>query len=537
MTRPVVLVILDGVGWGRRDDGDAVWLARTPNLDRLLARQPWCLLQAHGTAVGLPTEADMGNSEVGHNAMGAGRVFDQGSKLVDQAIASGAMWRSEAWKRAVRGRTLHLLGLVSDGNVHSSITHLHALIERAAEDGVKRLRLHALTDGRDVEARSALAWIEPLEACLARHRQKRRDFAIASGGGRMHITMDRYEADWPMVERGWRCHVQGEGRRFPSASQAIRTFYQEDPDLDDQWLPAFVVGDYDGMHDGDAVLCFNFRGDRAIEISRAFDDGPDFDRRCFDRSRRPDVFYAGMMEYDGDLHIPKHYLVAPPAIDRTVGEFLGEAGLSVLALSETQKFGHVTYFFNGNRSDPLPGEERIEVPSAPGPFDRIPEMRAVEVADRAVEAIRSGRYDQIRLNFANGDMVGHTANLQATVEAMEVIDRCLGRLVDAVDERGGILLITADHGNADEMFRVKGGRYQLDGNGQRIPSPSHSKNPVPFILYDPSGHWTLDKPWKDDGIAGGIAQVGATLLALADLPVPDFYLPALVHPAPHLAHP
>ena len=262
---PVVLCILDGVGWGRRDHGDAVFTADTPNLDRLSTEHPWTLLAAHGTAVGMPSDGDMGNSEVGHNAMGAGRVFDQGAKLVQNAVNDGTIWQSPSWVRATKCKTLHLIGLVSDGNVHSHVNHLRAMIARAEADGVQRLRVHVLTDGRDVSARSALDYLVPLETHLAACAA---DYAIGSGGGRMHITMDRYEADWPMVERGWRTHVGGEGRRFDSASDAVRAFYREDTEVDDQYLPAFVVGDYAGMDDGDAVILFNFRGDRRSSCAK-----------------------------------------------------------------------------------------------------------------------------------------------------------------------------------------------------------------------------------------------------------------------------
>ncbi len=530
MSAPVVLCILDGVGWGRRDDGDAWHLADTPILDGLLERAPWCLLAAHGTAVGLPSDGDMGNSEVGHNAMGAGRVFDQGAKLVDKAIASGAIWESPAWREIEgalhAGGTLHLLGLLSDGNVHSHVRHLDALIARGIASGARRLCVHALTDGRDVAARSALRWVPELEARLAAAPIPA---GIATGGGRMHITMDRYEADWEMVARGWRCHVRGEGRRFPSATAAIEAAYAEHPDRNDQWLPAFTVGDYSGMAERDAVVLFNFRGDRAIEISRAFDEGPAFDRVCFDRGRRPAVTFAGMMEYDGDLSIPRRYLVTPPEIDRTVGEQLSAAGRSVFALSETQKFGHVTFFFNGNRSDPPSGETRHEVPSDNLPFDSAPAMKADEITDAACAALAHGDVDHLRLNIANGDMVGHTGNLSAVVQAMGVVDTCVGRLVEATHAAGGVLLITADHGNCEEMFRLdrKKGRYARDDADVLLPSTSHSLNPVPFILVDPSGTWRLADADRSRPV-GSIARIGATLLTLCDVPIPPDYLPALV---------
>ena len=535
-TRPVVLCILDGVGWGRRDDGDAVALASTPHLDGLLQTAPWCLLKAHGTAVGMPSDADMGNSEVGHNAMGAGRVFAQGASLVDTALETGSLWASAAWKDAVAAPTLHLLGLLSDGNVHSNVAHVRALVARAAADGVKRLRVHALTDGRDVEGRSALRWVAPLEAELAATGL---DYAFATGGGRMAITMDRYEADWAMVARGWRCHVFGEGRRFASASAAIEALYAEDPKVDDQWLPPFVVGDYAGMTDGDAVIFFNFRGDRAIEISRAFEEGDEF--TAFDRGNRPEVRYAGMMEYDGDTHVPKRYLVSPPAIDGTVGQQLAAAGRVVYATAETQKFGHVTYFFNGNRSAALPGETWREEPSDVIPFDQAPAMHARQVTDLVVAAVGSGAYDLVRVNLANGDMVGHTGDLAATVAAMEVIDGCVGRIAAAVTAAGGALIVTADHGNADQMFEVDkaSGAYATGADGARKPRTSHSLNPVPFALLDASGLWALAVPARDparwdaplgtgEAPAGGLAQIGASLLALCDGPIPADYLPPLV---------
>lgn len=524
---PVVLCILDGVGLGVGDAYDAVASARTPHLDRLMATCPWRPLRAHGRAVGLPSDDDMGNSEVGHNAMGAGRVFDQGAKLVNQAFASGAIFDNELWRSLCATRTLHLLGLCSDGNVHSHVDHLHRLLDGAARDGVRRVRLHLLTDGRDVPGRSALTWFEPLERRLEAARAEGLDWWIASGGGRMAMTMDRYEADWPMVERGWRCHVHGEGRRFPSASDAIRAAYAESPELDDQWIPPFVVAP-DGepvgrIETGDGVLLFNFRGDRAIEICRAFDgDVP------FERTNRPDVLFAGMMEYDGDTRTPARHLVAPPAIDRVVGSFLAAAGLRSFAVSETQKFGHVTFFFNGNRSGLLdPALERYEeVPSDLHTPDTRPWMKAAEVTDLAVDAIASGQWDHVRLNLANGDMVGHTGDLEATRIAVEAVDLQLARLEAATRASGGVLLITADHGNADDMVQRKGDRVLTDDAGRPLPRTSHTLSPVPFIVVDPRGALALA-----DVAEAGIASVGATVLALCGLTPPPDYLPGLVRPA------
>ncbi|MEZ4317300.1 MAG: 2,3-bisphosphoglycerate-independent phosphoglycerate mutase [Myxococcota bacterium] len=525
---PVVLCILDGVGEGSGEIDDAVATARTPTLDRLKATHPWRTLRAHGTAVGLPSDDDMGNSEVGHNAMGAGRIFDQGAKLVNNALRDGVAFESPVWKALCEGRTLHLLGLCSDGNVHSHVDHLHLLIDRAVSDGVTRLRLHLLTDGRDVEGRSALTWFEPLEDRLARERAQGRDYRIASGGGRMAITMDRYEADWSMVERGWRCHVQGEGRAFASASEAIRTLYAEDPEVDDQYLPAFVVVEggvpVGRIEDGDSVLFFNFRGDRAVEISRAFEDVV---FTAFDRGHRPDVTYVGMMQYDGDLQLPKRFLVAPPAIDRVMGEYLAKAGKRTFACSETQKFGHVTYFFNGNRSGRLDPEleEYVEIPSDLATPDTRPWMKAAEITDAVIEAIGSGQYDHVRLNLANGDMVGHTGDLEATRIAIEAVDLQVARIEVAVRRAGGVLLVTADHGNADEMYQHKKGAIARGPDGLPLPRPSHTLNPVPFIVVDPSDALVLA-----DVEAAGLASIGTTVLELCGLPAPDGYFPGLVRP-------
>jgi 2,3-bisphosphoglycerate-independent phosphoglycerate mutase len=537
---PTVLCIMDGVGWGRRDEGDAVFVAQTPTLDRLMAEHPTRLLAAHGPAVGLPDWSDMGNSEVGHNALGGGRVFDQGAKLVGAAIASGRIFEGEAWRLAAARPCLHLLGMLSDGNVHSHVDHLLALIAAAATHGTPQLRLHLLTDGRDVPERSALTWLEPLEALLLEHRAAGRDYRIASGGGRMNITMDRYEADWSMIQRGWRCHVHGEARPFSSATQAIRTLYAEDPAITDQFLPAFVVVDDAGQPvgrvlDGHAVVLFNFRGDRALEISRAFEGRALPDGIVLEGSdgapAPTDLLYAGMMEYDGDLHIPARYLVEPPAIDRTVADYLAANGITSFACSETQKFGHVTYFFNGNCSAPADAalERWLEIPSDPGDFDKRPAMKAPQITDAVIAALESGRARHLRLNLANGDMVGHTGSFEAAVAAVECVDRCLARLEAAVRAAGGVLMITADHGNSDQMYEVdkKTGDYKRDAEGRLVVRTAHSLNPVPFILVDHSGRFELRADLGDDA---GLGNVGAALLQTVGLVPPADYQPGVVVP-------
>ena len=485
MDKKVVLVVMDGVGKSSTGLGDAVTMANTPTLDKLLKECPHTYIKAHGTAVGLPSDEDMGNSEVGHNALGCGQIYSQGAKLVEEAIESGAIFASAAWKElssnAVKNSSaMHFIGLLSDGNVHSNIHHFIALVRGAKADGIKKVRIHVLLDGRDVPATSALVYVDMLEAALKELNDSSFDARIASGGGRMKITMDRYFADWDMVKRGFYTHVYGEGRQFKDASEAIGAFRAENPGIIDQDLPAFVVAE-DGrpvgaMHDGDSVVLFNFRGDRAIELSMAFDDA---DFKGFDRGDMPKVLYAGMLEYDGDLHLPKRFLVEPPKIEHTLTEFMVAHGVNEYAVSETQKFGHVTYFWNGNRSEKFSDtlETWQEIPSDKVTFDQRPWMKSAEVTDAVIEAVKSGKYGFIRCNYPNGDMVGHTGNLDATIVGVEAVDLGLARLIPVVKEAGYILVITADHGNADEM---------LEKNKKGVVSirTAHSLNPVPFIVYN-----------------------------------------------------
>ena len=524
---PVVCVVMDGVGRGAGDEADAVAIAATPTLDRLWVPGVRCELLAHGKAVGLPSDDDMGNSEVGHNALGAGKIYAQGALLVGRAIASGALFAGDTWKRVVergaRGGAIHFLGLLSDGNVHSHIDHLEAMLAAAAKAGCKKLYVHALLDGRDVPPTSALEYVDRIERYLANLRASGLDARIATGGGRMHLTMDRYEADWEMVERGWRTHVHAQGRRFASTTEAVGTLRGERPGVIDQDLPGFVITPSAPMQDGDACVMFNFRGDRAIEISRAFDDAT-FTK--FDRSAdgpRPDIFYAGMMEYDGDLHVPRNYLVQPPAIERPMGELLAASGVTQLAISETQKYGHVTYFWNGNRSGKIDesSETYVEIPSDRVSFDERPWMKAAEITDRLIAELRTGHHKFARVNYANGDMVGHTGSFDATVIAVETVDLQLARLAAAIEQLEGILVVTADHGNADEMYqRDKHGRVARDKNGRPTAKTSHTLNRVPFLIHDPmrGDRYELD---PDRTRGAGIANVTSTCIELLGLEPPD----------------
>lgn len=521
MKKPIVLVIMDGVGKGDGGPGDAVAQAKTPTLDKLFATCPYTWLKAHGTAVGLPTDDDMGNSEVGHNALGCGQIYSQGAKLVGESIENGSLFQSETWQDLTNnclenGKALHFLGLLSDGNVHSNISHLIAMLKKARELGIRRCYCHILLDGRDVPATSALTYVDELEQTLASLRDEGFDYAIASGGGRMQITMDRYEANWPMVEQGWRTHVQGQGRMFASAQEAIET-YRAETGCIDQDLPAFVVA-RDGqpvakIANGDSVILFNFRGDRAQEISLAF-DRKDFDH--FDRGDYTGVKFAGMLQYDGDLNIPTHYLVQPPVIQNTLTEVLCAHGIREYAVSETQKYGHVTYFWNGNRSGKM--DEKLEtyeeIPSDVIPFEQAPAMKSKEITDCMVKQMASKQFDFLRCNYPNGDMVGHTGVMEAVITAMECVDTGVQRILDAADQYGYTVCVTADHGNADQMTETKKGKTSI--------RTAHSLNPVPFIIYDPDQKWTI----KDGKY--GLANVAPTIVKMMGFQAPDCWEESMI---------
>jgi 2,3-bisphosphoglycerate-independent phosphoglycerate mutase len=531
----ILLIILDGVGYSDKGAnlGNAVSGANLPNLNYLWNNHSTLHIQAHGKAVGMPSDEDMGNSEVGHNVLGCGRVFDQGAKLVSNSIEAGEMFRGQTWKDLIANvnknrSTLHFIGLLSDGNVHSHIDHLKAMIKVAKEENIKKVRLHILLDGRDVPEKSALDYIDPIENFISELRSGEFDIKIASGGGRMTITMDRYEADWSMVDRGWNVHTLGVGRQFTSAKEAVETFRSESPGVIDQYLPEFVIAEngtpVGKIVDNDSVVFFNFRGDRAIEISRAFTEN-NFDK--FNRPYFPKVYFSGMMQYDGDLKIPKNYLVTPPAIDKTMGEYMAKNSITQYAISETQKYGHVTFFWNGNRSDYFDRnlETYVEIHSDIIPFDQAPKMKAKEITDTLIPAMESKKYKFMRVNYANGDMVGHTGNYQATIKGLEFLDECISQLKEVADKTNTVLLITADHGNADEMYQLdKKGKLLLDKENHPSPKTSHTLNPVNLVLYDPKNKFKLnqniDKP--------GLANIASTIFDLLGYEAPEDYHPTLL---------
>ncbi|KAJ9544792.1 hypothetical protein OSB04_024499 [Centaurea solstitialis] len=518
----VAMIVLDGWGEASPDKYNCIHVAETPTMDSLKngAPEKWRLVRAHGTAVGLPTEDDMGNSEVGHNALGAGRIFAQGAKLVDLALASGKIFEDEGFnyiKESFANNTLHLIGLMSDGGVHSRLDQLQLLLRGASERGAKKIRVHVLTDGRDVLDGSSIGFAESLEAELSDLRSKGIDAQVASGGGRMYVTMDRYENDWEVVKRGW-------------DAQAVKKL-REAPGANDQYLPPFVIADESGkpvgpIVDGDAVVTFNFRADRMTMLAQAL-EYEKFDK--FDRVRVPKIRYAGMLQYDGELKLPNHYLVSPPLIERTSGEYLVHNGVRTFACSETVKFGHVTFFWNGNRSGYFNSEleEYVEIPSDSGiTFNEQPKMKALEIGEKTRDAILSGKFDQVRVNIPNGDMVGHTGDVEATVVACKAADEAVKMILDAVEQVGGIYVVTADHGNAEDMVKrnKKGEPILKDGKVQIL--TSHTLQPVPIAIGGPG--LTAGARFRKDVPSGGLANVAATVMNLHGFVAPDDYETTLI---------
>ena len=518
---PVVLAILDGVGLAPDAPGNAVSRARTPFLGSAARDCLHVALNASGEAVGLLPE-QMGNSEVGHNTMGSGRAIKQGIAHIEEAFASGEVFESEAWKGMIsrimsedvagasreQVATLHFAGIFSDGGVHSHISHLEQMIIKAYEQGVRRIRVHAIFDGRDVPPMAEPKFIRRFEQFAERFVGA--DIRIASGGGRMVCVSDRYENDWSVVARGWDMMVNGEADYyFPSAEEAITTLRRLDPKVQDQYLPAFVIEENDQpvgkVEKGDALIYFDFRADRAIEIAQAFTywDFPYFNRGNYTPD---DVYFVGMTEYNSDTHVPEHRLVEPIEITETLSRFLADNGVSQMAISETVKFGHITYYFNGNSYDKMSGEEFTEVESYVEPFETRPWMRCAEITDTVIRELPN--YKFVRVNYPGGDMVGHTADMEATIVAMESIDLSLARLAEKINELGGCLVIVADHGNAEEL---------LDEEGR--PKTAHTTNKVPCIIYDKTGNqgrYQLSGV-TDPGLANVAATV-ATLLGFDDYP-------------------
>ena len=488
------MIILDGWGLSPRREGNAVRLARTPVMDRLLAGHPSATLTTCGEAVGLPA-GQMGNSEVGHLNLGAGRIVYQDLTRIDKAIADGELEKNPvlaaAWKRARAGGTLHLVGLLSSGGVHSHERHLHALIRYSAAAGVGRIRVHAFLDGRDTAPRCAQPSIEATERVL----RAAGGGAIATISGRF-FAMDR-DKRWDRTEKAYRAMVSGEGLRAPSAAEAVADAYARGEN-DEFVTPTVIAGSEGAIRGGDTVVAFNFRPDRMRQISRALAD-PAFD--AFPRPAAPtNLHYVCMTEYDETFPYPVVFRDEP--LRQTIGEVVSGAGIQQLRIAETEKYAHVTYFFNGSEETPFSGEDRVLIPSPKvNTYDQKPEMSALEVTAELEKRLQDERYGFFVLNFANVDMVGHTGIIPAAVKAVETVDTCLGRVVDAVARRDGLALVTSDHGNAEQMLdEATGG-----------PHTAHSLNPVPVLVAGGEPHRLR---------SGILADVAPTLLALMGLQAP-----------------
>ncbi len=498
MKKPVVLCIMDGFGKNDSDYGNAIAMAKTPNLDKLMAECPMTYIGASGMDVGLP-DGQMGNSEVGHTNMGAGRVVYQPLTRITKAFADGEAYENPALCSAMenaKDKSLHLIGLVSPGGVHSHTEHLYGLLEMAKKNGVENVYIHALLDGRDVPPSSAVAYLEELEAKMKETGVGK----IASVMGRFY-AMDR-DNIWDRVEKAYAAVVYGEGIQADDAVEAVKASYETiDEDgkhLTDEFVLPTVIGKDGRVKENDSVIFFNFRPDRAREITRTFVD-PDF--TGFERKKGffP-LNYVCMTQYDAEM---PNVAVAfgPEALTNTLGEYLSAQGKTQLRIAETQKYAHVTFFFNGGEEKQYEGEDRILVDSPKiSTFDLMPEMSAPQVSEKLNEAVRSGKYDAVIVNFANCDMVGHTGIIPAAVKAVETVDDCVGSLVEAVKEMDGVLFVTADHGNADKM---------LDENGE--PFTAHTTNPVPFIIVN----------YPCDVREGGkLCDIAPTMLKVMGLPQP-----------------
>jgi len=521
--QPALLIVMDGWGMGSGGAEDAIAQANTPVFDRLMKDYAHTTLMTHGSYVGLPSNKDMGGSEVGHLTMGAGMVLDQGPTRIQKAIADGSFFKSKALQQimhaAESGGTLHLLGLLSDGNIHSHLSHYRTLIDHAFEQGVKCLRVHALLDGRDVGIQSAQHYVAELETMFETiNAQDGFDYRFANGAGREQLIMDR-DNNWPKVGAGWDLIVHGQSsNHFTSMQAAIDHFRAEQPDLVDQDMPGFVIVDEQDeavgrIVDGDAVVMMNFRGDRAIEITEAFELD---DFAGFERGQRPSITYAGMMVYDEDRDLPRLQIMGPTKVENPFGKRILGLGIKQFRLTETQKYPHVTFFFNGGYRKPLDAsmEDYILIDSDKNvSFADAPQMKAVEIADKAVELIESGEYGFGLMNFANADMVGHCGKVKPAMLAIEAVDTAVGRIMTALEKVGGRALITADHGNAEEMLVFAQG-------GESEPCTKHSINPVPCILFDPAydGSYQLRQPEGDD--MPSLSNLAATLFEMMGQDVP-----------------
>ncbi len=501
-TKPICLIILDGWGLSDEIEGNAIKLAKTPNMDNYYKIYPNTRLNASGEAVGLP-EGQMGNSEVGHLNIGAGRIVYQDFTRINEEIKSGSFFKNEVLIKAIENAKnnnsgFHLMGLVSDGGVHSHIRHLKALIDLAGNYGIKNLFVHAFLDGRDVPPRSAIPYLNDVDNYL-----KRKNIGqIATVSGR-YYSMDR-DNRWDRVKKSYDALVYRKGKEFKTAAEVVEASYSNN--IDDEFVIPSIVKNEDEerarIGSRDSVIFFNFRPDRARQLTRAF-ISKDFDK--FDRGKKPpEVYFVCMTQYDKTFNAVIAY--PPEEIKNTLGEVISDNNLKQLRIAETEKYAHVTFFFSGGVEKPFKGEDRILIPSPRvATYDLKPEMSAFEVTDTVIDKIKSGRYDVIILNYANPDMVGHTGHIDAAVKAVEAVDKCVGRVVEELNRNGGLALITADHGNAEEM---------VDPIDERVIT-AHSVSPVPFVICN------LKMTLKNKNDNFKLSDIAPTMLDLLKIKKPD----------------
>lgn len=531
---PVVLVVADGIGLSDNQAGNAVSLAYNKTITDLIQNYKSLRLRAAGIKVGLPVD-DTGNSEIGHSILGAGQIIKQGANLVDEMIESGKMFEGQVWKDAVSnvkkhsGKAMHFIGILSDGGVHSNISHLLKMLTQAKKDGVKKARIHVLLDGHDVPATSALVYVQQLEDLLRELNADGVDYRIASGGGRMKITADKYGEDWNIVAEGWKTHVLGDARGFGTATEAIETARWDTPGIVDAFLPPFVIKEGDKpvgtIEDGDTVVYFDFKANRAIEFTKAMELA-DFDK--FDRVRVPKVFFAGLMNYSPMEGLPKNYLITPAEVSNTLTEFLSKEGVKQFSVTESVSNRYFTYVFNGNREGAINSkmEEYKDVKSFEPPYEDRPWMKSAEIADEAIAKIKAGKDKFIKVDLPNADIVGFTGELQQTVMAVEAVDVAIQRVLDAVDAAGGVAVVVSSHGKAEETYELDEMGNAIIKGGKPVAKKGRNANPVPFVIYDN----TENRIKYDLKISGdfGLANVAATVADLLGKKKPEMWEESLI---------
>ena len=502
----VGLIILDGVGYSKQKIGNAVMQAKMPNFKKLIKKNS-LLISASGTRVGLPSDEIAGNSEVGHNTLGAGKIYKQGLSLVDDAFKNKSIFKTEIWQKLIdnaKNKAIHFVGLLSDAFVHGNIKHLEKLITECKNQKIKKVYVHALLDGRDVAPQSGVKYLKEILKFL---EKTDKNYKLVDFAGRNTLVMDRYEANTDIVSQAFNVYVNKNANFSANFERTIKQIYSENKSITDENIQPFILDKKAKIENGDSVVLYNFRGDRALEFAQMFDSGKYISGS--DYSKIKDCVFAGMMQYDGDLKIPKNFLVKPPQIKNTLTEFLIENNIKQYSVTETQKFGHITYYFNGNRKEKLSKtlETYKEIKSDKGiTFDEKPEMKAEEITKDLCNAFQK-KYVFYKTNFANGDMVGHTGNLQASIKGLEKVDECLGKILKCAKQNNVSLIILADHGNCEKMINSDGSR-----------NTSHTNNKVWCTVVNNSNQKFKLKKGKF-----GLSNIASSICKMIGLDTPNYF--------------